>query len=84
MAHENIFEIIVNLEEKTIAEQTVTFDQIVQLAFPDKAADPNVTFKVTYRKAESQPHGGSIVEGDKVEVKKNGKTSFTVVHATKS
>ncbi len=84
MAHEHTFAIIVNLEEKPVPEQTVSFDQVVRLAFPDKADDPNTTFKVTYRKAESKPHDGTMVEGDSVEVKKNDKTSFTVVHATKS
>lgn len=84
MAQEHSFVVIVNLEQKTVPEQTVTFDEIVRLAFPDKADDPNVTFKVTYRKAEAPNHEGSMVEGDTVEVKKDGKTSFTVVHATKS
>lgn len=84
MPHEQSVEIIINLEEKTVPAQAVTFDEIVRLAFPDKADDPNTTFKVTYRKAEGPNHEGSMVEGDTVEVKKGGKTSFTVVHATKS
>jgi hypothetical protein len=62
----------------------VTFDQIVRLAFPDKSADPNMTFTVTYRKAGGSKREGSMVEGDHVEIKKDGATSFTVVHATKS
>ena len=84
MAHELSFEIIVNLVEKSVPEQRVTFDQIVRLAFPDKADDPNVTFKITYRKAEGLKSGGSMVEGDFIEIKRDGETSFTVVHATKS
>jgi hypothetical protein len=84
MAHEDSFNLIVNLETKTVSDRKVTFDEIVRLAFPDKVGDPNVTFKVTYRKAEGSKHEGVMVEGDHVEIKKDGTTSFTVVHATKS
>ncbi len=84
MVKEHTYTAIVNLVEQTLPNQTVTFEQIVQLAFPEKANDPNITFKVTHRKAQSKPHDGTMVEGDSVEVKKNEKTSFTVVHATKS
>lgn len=84
MAKDQTYEVIVNLVTHALAGQTVSFDEIVKLAFPDKVGDPLVTFKVTYRKAHSKPHDGSMVEGDKVDVKKNDKTSFTVVHATKS
>jgi len=84
MAHEHTYTLILNLEEKTVPDPTVTFDQIVRLAFPDLADQPETTFKVTFRKAEGPTHDGSMVDGDTVEIKKNGKTSFTVVHATKS
>jgi len=84
MAHEDTYTLIINLDEKTVPDRKVTFDQIVRLAFPDKADDPNVTFKVTYRKSEGAKHDGVMVEGDEVEIKKDGSTSFTVVHATKS
>jgi hypothetical protein len=84
MAHEDTYTLIVNLDEKSVTDRKVTFDQIVRLAFPDKADDPNTTFTVTYRKSEGSKHEGSMVEGDHVEIKKDGTTSFTVVHATKS
>jgi hypothetical protein len=72
------------MEPKVVSGPTVTFDEIVRLAFPDKAGDQNTTFTVTFRKAQGQPHDGAMVEGDTVEIKQNGTTSFTVVHATKS
>jgi hypothetical protein len=58
MPHDSALTIVVNLEERTVLAQTVTFDQIVRLAFPEKADDPTVTFKVTYRKAEGGHHDG--------------------------
>jgi hypothetical protein len=36
MAHKDSFELIVNLEVKTVSDRKVTFDEIVKLAFPDK------------------------------------------------
>lgn len=84
MANEDSYNLIVNLEQKTVTDRKVTFDDVVRLAYPDKANDPNTTFTVTYRKAEGSKHEGAMVEGDKVEIKKDGTTSFTVVYATKS
>ena len=76
--------VIVNLEAKVVRDLIVTFNEITRLAFPDKVDDPNITFTVTYLRAEAPTHQGVMVEGDQVEVKKDGATSFTVVHATKS
>ena len=78
------FGVILNLEAKVVPRTTVTFAEITQLAFPDKVGNPDITFTVTYLRAESPPHQGVMVEGDSVEIKKDGATSFTVVHATKS
>lgn len=82
--HKKEYKVIVNLETKEVPDQTVTFDEILRLAFSDKADDLNITFKVTFRKAEGERHEGAMVEGDSVKIKQNGTTSFTVVHATKS
>jgi Multiubiquitin len=76
--------VILNLDAKVVPQLTVTFDGITRLAFPHKADDPNITFTVTYLRAETPAHQGVMVEGDTVGIKKDGATSFTVVHATKS
>jgi Multiubiquitin len=78
------FACVINLEAKIVPAQTVTFEEVVRIAFPHKATEANVTFKVTYRKAEAPHHEGALVTGDSITIKKDGKTSFTVVHATKS
>jgi hypothetical protein len=78
------FGVILNLEAKVVPELTVTFDEITRLAFPEKVGNPDTTFTVTYLRAEAPTHQGVMVEGDSVEIKKDGATSFTVVHATKS
>ena len=66
---------------KTVTGPEVTFEQIVQLAFPG-AADPNVVFSMSYRHAASKPPSGELGAGGTVRVK-NG-TVFNVTRTTQS
>lgn len=74
--------IIVNSREREVPGPEVTFEQIVQLAFPGDH-DPNVEFSMTYRHAASTPHAGELGPGGKVEVKNHG-TIFNVTRTVKS
>lgn len=74
--------IVVNGQAKVVPSATVTYIEIAGLAFPDKVGDPNLTFVITYRKAE-QPHEGSLAEGGTVEVKHKG-TIFNVTFTRRS
>ena len=56
------FEIIVNSRPRTVTGSTVTFEQVVQMAFPGEH-DPNVDFDVTYNKAASTPPAGETRAG---------------------
>jgi hypothetical protein len=76
------FEIIVNSRPRTVDARTVTFEQIVQLAFPGQH-DPNVVFSMTYRHAASTPHAGELGAGGSVDVKKKG-TVFNVTRTVQS
>jgi len=76
------FEIIVNSRQRTVNARTVTFEQIVQLAFPGQH-EPNVVFSMTYRHAASTPHAGELGAGGSVEVKKKG-TVFNVTRTVQS
>lgn len=75
------FEIIVNTRPKTVTGSLVTFEQIVQLAFPG-AHDPNVEFTMTYRHAAQTPPTGELGSGGTVRVK-NG-TIFNVKRTVQS
>jgi|SRR4051812_24973049 hypothetical protein len=75
------FEIIVNARPHVIQSQEVTFEQIVQLAFPG-AHEPNVVFSTTYRHAASKPHSGELGPGGVVEIKKD--TIFNVTRTVQS
>lgn len=76
------FEIIVNSRPRTVDARTVTFEQIVQLAFPGQH-DPNVVFSMTYRHAASTPHAGELGASGSVDVKKKG-TVFNVTRTVQS
>lgn len=76
------FEIIVNSRPRTVHARTVTFEQIVQLAFPGQH-EPNVVFSMTYRHAASAPHAGELGAGGTVDVKRKG-TVFNVTRTVQS
>ena len=75
------FEIIVNGRPRTVTGNIVTFDQIVQLAFPG-SHDSNVVFDMTYQKAASQPPAGPMGPGGTVKIKKG--TVFNVTRTVQS
>lgn len=74
-------EIIVNARPRLVTGSQVTFEQIVQLAFPGPH-EPNVVFSMTYRHAASKPHAGELGAGGVVEVKKG--TVFNVTRTVQS
>ena len=76
------FEIIVNSRPRKVNARTVTFEQVVQLAFPGHH-EPNVVFSMTYRHAALAPHAGELGAGGSVEVKKKG-TVFNVTRTVQS
>lgn len=76
------YEIIVNTRPKTVPGARVTFQQVVELAYPGPH-DPNVTFSMTYRNAASKPHAGELGPGGVVHVKKKG-TIFNVCRTVQS
>ena len=76
------YKIIVNSRERDVPDPEVTFEQVVQIAFPGEH-DPNVEFSMTYRHVASTPHAGELGPGGKVEVKHHG-TIFNVTRTVKS
>lgn len=74
-------EITVNGRPRLVPDRQVTFEEVVQIAFPNDAT-PNVVFSMTYRHAASKPHAGELGAGASVEVKKG--TSFNVTRTVQS
>lgn len=74
-------EIIVNARPKLVSGPSVTFEQIVELAFPG-THNPNAVFSVTYRKAASVPPDGVLSAGNVIKIKKG--SIFNVTQTDKS
>ncbi|EMK0758974.1 multiubiquitin domain-containing protein [Acinetobacter baumannii] len=77
------YTIVVNSREETVTNPVVTFEQIVQLAFPNAPCESNTIYSMTYRNAASRPHAGELAEGGVVEVKHKG-TIFNVTKTIQS
>ena len=64
-----VYKIIVNGRQKEVSTKTLSFDQVVALAFNPAPSGPNVQFTVTYRKGPSKNPHGSMTEGESVRIK---------------
>ena len=65
------FKIIVNAREKVWKEPTISFEQVIVLAFGSYDNNPNKGYTVTYSKGPKPNREGTMVKGAVVEVKKN-------------
>ena len=63
------FTIIVNGRKKEVSTKTLSFDQIVALAFSPVPVGPNVMFTITYRKGPHKNPEGTLTEGGSVRIK---------------
>ncbi len=81
-SHDMEFAIIINAELAVVPHETVSYAEVVNIAYPVPPG-PDTTSTVTFRKAKEPRHEGILVEGETVEVKKEG-TTFDVVPTGKS
>lgn len=77
------FEIIVDTVPHSVRHARVTWEQLVEIAYPGQSEDAQYVFKVQYEDAESHPSSGTLVKGDHVEVKRKG-TTFSVLRSVVS
>jgi hypothetical protein len=78
------FEVVINGTETPVDHDTVTYEELGELAYPGH--DPEALFTVTYRNADPSHGGkakGTLVAGESVTVKKKG-TTFNVRLTTRS
>lgn len=69
MSADKTLTVIVNARPKAVAAKTLTFADVVALAFDDPPTGENVMFTVTYRRGEGNKPEGSLVAGETVKVK---------------
>lgn len=63
------YKIYVNGQEKVLARKTVTFEELVALAFPNPPTGPNILFTISYEDGPHSHPSGSLMPGGKVKVK---------------
>ncbi len=63
------FTIIVNGQQKIVTTKTVTFEEIVKLAFPNPPTGQNILFTVGCEDGPRENPSGSLLPGGKVKVK---------------
>jgi hypothetical protein len=77
-AKEKEYKITVNGEAKDVDTETLTYEQVVTLAFPNPG---DKIFSVSFEKAKD-PHEGELLPGHSVEIKEG--TEFDVEPTGKS
>lgn len=79
--HPEGVQVIVNGEPKPVPAETVSYEEIVAIAYPTPPS-PDTRFTVTFRNAV-EPREGTLAPGHSVEVRKRG-TIFNVKATGKS
>jgi hypothetical protein len=80
--HHHRIEIVVNGRPKAVESRTLSFIEVVGLAYDPVPTGPNIIFTVTYRGAAGRRHEGTLVAGESAEVKQG--TVFNVSYTDKS
>ena len=79
---QKVYHVIVNGRKKEVSTKTLTFDQVVALAFNPVPTGPNIMFTITYRNGPRQNPEGELLPGGKVKIK--NAMIFDVTQTTKS
>lgn len=63
------YELIVNAQKRKWESETISFEQVVELAFPSPEFGGNIQYTVTYSKGPKENPDGTLVAGQSVGVK---------------
>ena len=76
------FDIIVNGTPHAVASDEVSFDQVVDLAYPDGGRGPLITYTVNFYNGTGRPPEGKLTKGQKAKV--GDGTVFNVTRTDRS
>ena len=74
--------IVVNGTEEWVYDEVLTYEDLTWIAFPHHEVKPDKLFSITFEKAASTPHHGTLAEHGKVSVRKG--TTFDVIETNRS
>ncbi len=69
MSTDKSLTIIVNARPREVSAKTLTFEEVVALAFDAPPTGENVMFTITFRRGDGAKPEGSLVVGESVKVK---------------
>lgn len=72
--------IVVNGEQKNVPSRVVSWEAVVDMAFPGDRSNADLTFIVTYERTEQSKHDGTLAVGGTVKVKKEGTVFYVAKH----
>ncbi len=76
------FNIIVNGTYYSVPNDEVSFDQVVDIAYPDGGRGPLITYTVDFYDSAGRPPEGKLTEGQEAKVKDG--TVFNVTRTDRS
>ena len=76
------FDIIINGTPHTVPNDDVSFDQVVDLAYPDGGRGPLIRYTVDYYNGGGRPLEDKLTQGQKAKVKDG--TVFNVTRTDRS
>lgn len=74
-----LYELVINAKPYILNQPYISYEELVQHAYPGSQSEGDVSFDITYRHAASMPHSGTLGPGGTIEVKQKG----TVVNVTR-
>jgi hypothetical protein len=72
--------IVVNGEPKNVASRLVSWEAVVDLAYPGDRSNADFTFIVTYEQTDQSKHDGTLAVGGTVTAKKEGTVFYVAKH----
>ena len=74
--------IIVNGTTYPVSNEDVSFDQVVNLAYPDGGRGPLITYTVNFYNGAGRPSEGKLTKGQQIKVR--DRTVFNVTRTDRS
>ena len=70
MSTEHLVQIFINTHPFEEPKGKISYDRVVELAYPDFAKFPNATYSIIYERGASNKPQGTLTKGGSVEIVK--------------
>jgi hypothetical protein len=70
MSKEHLVQITINTRDYEEPKGKISYDRVVELAYPDFANFPNATYSIVYERGASDKPQGTLTKGGEIEIVK--------------